>query len=197
MGELSDKLKQEANKLDKTISKTLEKKETNGKKESFLKRAIRGTLRGTYKTIKVGTGVYSELYTFLYKPLYDTMKGITFGGDIPYQHLIEDPFGKEIGPNPYVRISPRREQATIKRRTESGEIEEPLIEIVRGYRPQREIQPLIVITSLILGLFLLSPNITGNVISSADGLTTNSVGIILIFLGLLGGFSFLRGKSTA
>jgi hypothetical protein len=52
----------------------------------------------------------------------------------------------------------------------------------------------VAIISLIGGLFFLSTNITGNVIGNMTNSTSNIIGAVLLIIGLVGGFFWMRSK---
>ncbi|MBR9701968.1 hypothetical protein GOV13_03525 [Candidatus Pacearchaeota archaeon] len=63
------------------------------------------------------------------------------------------------------------------------------LSVERGYLPA-----IIGTAGLITGLFFLSPNITGNVISTLTNSTSNMIGLVLIVIGLIGAFFFFNSK---
>lgn len=56
----------------------------------------------------------------------------------------------------------------------------------------QEFSMAISLCGLIGGLFFLSPNVTGNVIANMTNSTTNSTGMILILIGLVAGFFWIK-----
>jgi len=53
---------------------------------------------------------------------------------------------------------------------------------------------IITIVALIGGLFFLSDNITGNVVTNLDTDTSNLVGVSLFVIGLIGAFFYFKSK---
>jgi membrane associated rhomboid family serine protease len=53
---------------------------------------------------------------------------------------------------------------------------------------------ILAVIGILGGLFLLSPNLTGNAISNLDSSTTNIIGIFILIFGFIGLYFFLRNN---
>ncbi len=73
---------------------------------------------------------------------------------------------------------------------------EDAIEKVKG---QSDLEGRIVTTAIlgfVLGIFFLSPSITGNVIANLSQTTSNSIGFVLLLIGLISGILFYFRKNS-
>lgn len=59
---------------------------------------------------------------------------------------------------------------------------------------ERDIGRMTIIISFLISIFFLSFNLTGNVISNLSLKTSNIIGLIFSFIGLVGGFFYFRNK---
>jgi hypothetical protein len=59
---------------------------------------------------------------------------------------------------------------------------------------RRPIEFSIAVISLIVGIFFLSPNLTGNVIGNITNSTSNIIGAVLLLVGIVGAFFWFRNR---
>lgn len=100
--------------------------------------------------------------------------------------------------HPLGRLSPSESWYNRKARELGDEIEEADARLhqLLGLEPhdkRKTAHAAVSAVFLVLGLFFLSPNITGNVIGNQTG--PNIIGVVLIILGLIIGFFSVRKKS--
>lgn len=64
----------------------------------------------------------------------------------------------------------------------------------RSSHLEKTVTTVFIAFSLIIGLFFLSPNLTGNVVADLTTTSSNGIGIILIVVGIVGALFYFRKK---
>ncbi|MAH49438.1 hypothetical protein CMI37_26685 [Candidatus Pacearchaeota archaeon] len=76
-------------------------------------------------------------------------------------------------------------------------VEEAFQEQIGKRKLENPVPAIIVIIGLVVGLFFLAPNVTGNVIEDLTNSTSNIIGAVLIVASLVGGFFWLNGRKKS
>ena len=67
-------------------------------------------------------------------------------------------------------------------------------ELGMPHNKPRKIEGTLILIFIITGIFFLSPNFTGNVIGNMTNSSSNILGVVLLVLGLVGNFFWIRSR---
>lgn len=75
---------------------------------------------------------------------------------------------------------------------QAKEMEEDLEAKIKGSSSKNPLKAAVILIGILGGIFFLSPNITGNVIGNLNSPTSNAIGGILMIIGIIAAFFYLK-----